>query len=204
MHIGVQQEVAPLLRLQTVGPTTYVTALAPFARSRVIAEDRSTGAVILLDLSAAAENTSTQPITVVAAPNGDAAITAQPLDAEQVPVDMVTLTRFAAQQMYAPRRLAVTHLGIRRVMLDAAPLRELYAGAGLKATPAGQWRGGEFYVTAVVLQNLQSQAIELNPADVRGHWRAITFQHGRLLARGSESDTTVAYLVCERPFNSCR
>ena len=38
---------------------------------------------------------------------------------------------------------------------------------------------------------------------VRGRWRAITFQHGRLLGKGSEADTTVVYLVCDRPFDAC-
>ena len=117
---------------------------------------------------------------------------------------MVTLTRFAAQQMYAPRRLTGPHPAIRRVMVDRAPLDDLYAGGGVRGTPAAQWRGDEFYVTAVVLQNLQAQPVELNPLDVRGRWRAITFQHGRLLGKGSEADTTVVYLVCDRPFDACR
>lgn len=204
MHIGAPQEIATLLRLQTVGPTTYVTALAPFPRSRIIAEDRNTGAVILLDLSAAPENTSTQPITVVTAPNPATTALAKPDDERRPPVDMVTLTRFAAQQMYAPRRLAIAQPDIRRVNVDSAPLTGLYAGANLKATAAAQWRCADYYVTAVVLQNQQTQAVELDPGDVRGRWRAITFQHGRLLAKGSEADTTVAYLVCDRPFESCR
>lgn len=204
MHIGVPPDVAPLLRVQTVGSTSYVTALAPFARTRIVAEDRATGSVILLDLSASRSNSVTQPIQIVVPATATADPAASNDGSGPAPVDMVTLTRFAAQQMYAPRRLAGPHPAIRRVMVEHTPLDHLYAGGGVRGTPAAQWRGDEFYVTAVVLQNLQAQPLELNPLDVRGRWHAITFQHGRLLGKGSEADTTVVYLVCDRPFDACR
>jgi integrating conjugative element protein (TIGR03749 family) len=206
MHVGVPQEIAQLMRVQTVGRTTYVTALAPFPRTRAVAEDRASGAVILLDLIASADNSSTQPVAIVvptaseprsAGRNGDD-------EDQEAPADMVTLTRFAAQQMYAPRRLAAPHPAIRRVIVDQSPMDDLYAGGGLRGIPAAQWRGDEFYVTAVVLKNLRPQPVELSPLDIRGRWRAVTFQHGRLLGRGDEADTTVVYLVCERPFDACR
>jgi integrating conjugative element protein (TIGR03749 family) len=206
MHIGVPQEVAQLLRVQTVGRTTYVTALAPFSRTRVVAEDRTSGAVILLDLIASVDSKATHPVSIVAPPAPESRSSSINGDDEgtEAQVDMVTLTRFAAQQMYAPRRLAGAHPAIRRVLVDKNPVDDLYAGGGLRGTPAAQWRGDDFYVTAVVLRNLGAQPVELSPLDIRGRWRAITFQHGRLLAAGTEADTTVVYLVCERPFDACR
>jgi integrating conjugative element protein (TIGR03749 family) len=193
-----------LLRVQTVWSTSYVTALAPFSRTRVVAEDRATGSVILLDLTASRSNSVTQPIQIVVPATAAAGPAASDDEGGAAPVDMVTLTRFAAQQMYAPRRLTGPHSAIRRVMVERAQLDDLYAGGGVRGTPAAQWRGDEFYVTAVVLQNLQGQPVELDPLNVRGRWRAITFQHGRLLGKGSEADTTVVYLVCDRPFDACR
>lgn len=204
MHIGIPQEVAPLLRVQTVGSTSYVTALAPFPRTRVVAEDRTNGAVVLLDLTASAELRSKHPVEVVAPTAAEPQAARDDSDQQSPPADMVTLTRFAAQQMYAPRRLATAHPAIRRVLVDPRPLDDLYAGGGLRATPAAQWRGDTLYVTAVVLQNLRTNAVELDPQDVRGRWRAVTFQHGRLFREGTEADTTVVYLVCERPFEACR
>jgi len=206
MHIGVPHETAPLLRVQTVGRTSYVTALAPFPRTRVVAEDRASGSVILLDLIASADTHSTRAVAIVTPGAAEPRPTATTGDEAQqeAPIDMVTLTRFAAQQMYAPRRLARPHPGIRRVVVDPTPTETLYAGGGLRGVPAAQWRGDDLYVTAVVLQNLQVRPVELNPLDIRGSWRAITFQHGRLLGRGTEADETVVYLVCDRPFETCR
>lgn len=201
MHIGIPQDIAHLLRVQTVGRTSYFTALAAFTRTRVVAEDRATGAVILLDLTASKDSGNTLPVTIVV-PSAPVDNTAE--TDTQPPIDMVTLTRFAAQQLYAPRRLATPHPAIRRVLVDPRPIEDLYAGAGIRATPAAQWRSEDFHLTAVVLQNLRPEAIELDPQQVRGRWRAITFHHGRLHAHGSEADTTVVYLVCERSFETCR
>ena len=201
MHVGIPQDIAHLLRVQTVGPTSYFMALAPFPRTRVVAEDRATGAVILLDLTAAKDSGATRPVTIVV-PSAAVESTAE-TDASP-PVDMVMLTRFAAQQLYAPRRLATPHPAIRRVLVDTRPIEDLYAGAGIRATPAAQWRSEDFHLTAVVLQNLRPEAIELDPQRVRGRWRAITFHHGRLHAHGSEADTTAVYLVCDRSFETCR
>ena len=203
MHFGVPAEVAPLLRVQTVGRTTYLTAMAPFPRTRVVAEDRATGAVTLLDLTAAAETAASTPIEIVTpAPPGAAVSVATSED--DPPVDMVTLTRHAARQLYAPRRLAGSHPRILGVPFDATPSEALYAGAMVLGTPLAQWRADGLYVTAVLLQSRQSQPVELSPLDVRGRWRAITFQHGRLLPQGSEADQTVVYLVCDQSFESCR
>lgn len=201
MHIGIPQDIAHLLRVQTVGRTSYFTAIAPFGRTRVVAEDRATGAVILLDLTASKDSGGPRPVTIV--------VPSAPVDSTaeadtQPPVDMVTLTRFAAQHLYAPRRLATPHPAIRRVLVNLTAIEDLYAGAGIRATPVAQWRTEDIHVAAVVLQNLRPEAIDLDPQQVRGRWRAITFHHGRLHAHGSEADTTVVYLVCERSFETCR
>lgn len=204
MFLGIPAEIAPLLRVQTVERTTYFTALAPFAKSRVIAEDRARGAVILLDLSAAQETGAAAPIEIaLAAPaaTDPAARAAQP---DRPPLDYATLTRFAARQFYAPARLAGELSGVRRVPVDGAPQPGLYRGALVTATALAAWRGDGLYVTAVRLVNRGRQPVELNPLALRGSWAAITFQHGRLLAAGSDADTTVAYLVCDRPFEACR
>jgi integrating conjugative element protein (TIGR03749 family) len=210
MFIGLPQEIASFLRVQTVDRTTYLTAIAPFPTTRVVVEDRTRGSVILLDVSGVQGTSSTAPIeiTLPAIQSG----THDPAqrhkgaeeDGEVSPaIDYVTLTRFAAKQLYAPRRLITELPGVRRVSLNDAPVIGLYRGALMRATPIAAWRGDSLYVTAVKLQNQSQAPIELDPLEVRGGWRSITFQHGRLLAKGNESDTTVVYLTCDHPFEEC-
>ncbi len=205
MRIGVPPSIAPSLRIETTGRRSYLTAFAPFPRTRVHAEDAANGTVMLLDLSASSTVQTTGPIEIVAAPV-DSEGTASPApDASQAPppIDLATLTRFAARQLYAPRRLAVGLPGLHALPVPRAPVEGLYRGALLQATPVGAWRGDDLTVTAVVLRNLQRAAVELDPQAIRGRWRAITFQHGRLLGHGSEADTSAVYLVCERRFEDC-
>jgi hypothetical protein len=66
------------------------------------------------------------------------------------------------------------------------------------------WRAGGLYVTAVKLTNRTDQPQILDPRDLRGSWLTATFQHNRLLAAGSEADTTAVYLISARPFAASR
>jgi integrating conjugative element protein (TIGR03749 family) len=210
MFIGLPAEIASLLRVQTVDRTSYFTAVAPFPKTRIVAEDRLRGSVVLLDVSAVAGASSMAPLELTfPTTQGLSSDSARPRteakeDSEAIPsVDYVTLTRFAAKQLYAPRRLVTDLPGVRRVSLNDAPVIGLYRGALLKAMPIAAWRGENLYVTAVKLENQSRESVELNPLDVRGRWLSITFQHGRLLGKGDESDTTVAYLTCDRAFEEC-
>jgi len=210
MFIGLPAEIASVLRVQTVDRTSYFTAVAPFPKTRIVAEDRMKGNVILLDVSAAQGASSMAPLEIslptIQKTSLDSARQRNGTeeDGEAIPyVDYVTLTRFAAKQLYAPRRLATDFPGVRRISLNDAPVIGLYRGASLKATPIAAWRGDSLYVSAVKLENQSREPIELNPLDVRGGWLSITFQHGRLLGKGDESDTTVVYLTCDRAFEEC-
>ncbi|MBW8833508.1 MAG: DUF3438 family protein, partial [Burkholderiales bacterium] len=46
--------------------------------------------------------------------------------------------------------------------------------------------------------------MDIDLQEMRGRWLAATAQHSRLLAAGSDWDTTTVYLVCDRPFDACR
>ena len=64
----------------------------------------------------------------------------------------VELTRFAAQQIYAPKRLAEQTPGISKVPLPATgqPTGAFYRGGDVTTTPVASWRGQSgLYVTAV-------------------------------------------------------
>lgn len=116
---------------------------------------------------------------------------------------MVQLTRHAARQLYAPRRLANAAPGVMQVAVSTDPVPALLRGANVDAAPVGQWKGGALYVTAVRITNKSRFALEVPLESVRGRWIAATAQHGRLGPAGSDTDTTAIYLVCERSFESC-
>jgi integrating conjugative element protein (TIGR03749 family) len=209
VRLGIPPEIAPFVRAQIVDRTAYIVTSAPFYKARIVAENPINGTVILLDVSALRTGAATAPVEIFLdkKPERDAIAVRRPKndDEEPVPeVDQVSLTRYAAQQLYAPRRLIKELPGVRQVQLDLSPVIGLYRNAMIKAEPVGGWRSPEHFVTAVKLTNTGSLPIELDPRELRGQWRTATFQHTRILAAGTEEDTTVVYLVSDRRFEETR
>jgi integrating conjugative element protein (TIGR03749 family) len=111
----------------------------------------------------------------------------------------VTLTRFAAQQLYAPARLLKDLPGVVRAPVKRKKV-SLVRGGAVTAEPLVAWRAGDLYLTAVKLTNRTGRALTLDPRTLRGDWLTAAFQHSRLLPKGDGSDTTALYLISARPF----
>lgn len=208
--LHVQPGLENMVRLQTIGRTVYVTALATFdSPLRIVAEDLERDSrmypVDLLARKGTVVAADEIEIHGVAAPSPAATGTpssAPRAESAEAP-DMVALTRHASLMLYAPTRLLPASASIRQVPVTLAPVPGLYRGAQLITTPIAAWRSGNLYVTAVRFTN-QGAPLELAMDELRGQWLAATAQHNRLGAKGAESDTTAVYLVCDKPFEACR
>jgi integrating conjugative element protein (TIGR03749 family) len=113
----------------------------------------------------------------------------------------VALTRYAAQEYYAPARLLSNAPGIVRMPVTQRPF-ELVMGGQVDAVPVAAWRAGLHTVTAVKLKNKTRHPVVLDPRQLRGSWLSATFQHNRLLPSGDDADSTAVYLVSDRPFEA--
>lgn len=200
VRVGVPPALAEALRTQTVDGTVYWLARKPFPATRIQVQEIASGRIYLLDLRAESEaSTARVEILVPRSRSEDTDGSTQPkADVERF--DYVSLTRYAAQQMYAPRRLLRDPPGVFRTPLRIKSPVALLRGGAVEAIPLASWRGGNLYVTAVKLRNLTSAPVILDPRDLRGPWLAATFQHARLLPRGDEADSTCVYLISARPF----
>ena len=205
VKVGVPASVQSLLRTQSVNGTVYLLAQAPFDSSRLMVRELDSGRIYLLDVTAAEEGAETHPIQITV--TGDREIDNDHAtagnDSDQVQPDYIQLTRFAAQQLYAPIRLVKDRPGVIRVPVTRNAV-ELVHGSTIEATPLVAWRANGLYVTAVKLTNRTEQAQTLDPRDLRGAWLTATFQHHRLLPKGDEADTTAVYLISARPFDVSR
>jgi integrating conjugative element protein (TIGR03749 family) len=201
VKVGVPAPLHDALRIQSIAGTVYLLAHRPFASTRVLVRGLDGGSVYLLDLSAKVESTATAPVEIFALdealePGTDAV---QPTELREY--GYVSLTRFAAQQLYAPTRLLEDLPGVVRVSVKHDPVA-LVRGDTIEALPLVAWRAGDLFVTAVKLTNQTDQPRILDPRTLRGAWLTATFQHNRLLGAGDEADGTVAYLISARPFAS--
>ncbi len=200
VQVGVSPQLQGVLRVQSIAGTAYLLAHQPFASTRVIVRGLDDGQVYLLDLSASAESAGNAPIEIFLPdqPTTDRQATESTPTASQQ-YGYVTLTRYAAQQLYAPARLLKELPGVVREPVKREPVA-LVRGRAVEAVPLVAWRAGDLYLTAVKLTNKTDRPQTLDPRTLRGRWLTAAFQHNRLHAAGSEADRTVVYLVSARPF----
>jgi integrating conjugative element protein (TIGR03749 family) len=200
VSIGVPVGLEPLLRTQTVNGTVYLLANSQFPAARLIVRELDGGQVYLLDVTATEEGGRRSAVAIIIDEVFSADRGSQANDGRRH-VGYVTLTRYAAKQLYVPLRLLSSEPGIVRQAVRQEPVR-LVPGASVTATPLAAWRAGSLYVTAVKLTNRRKTAQVLDPRTLKGKWLAATFQHGRLLPAGDEADTTAVYLVSAQPFEA--
>jgi len=198
VRVGVPASVGGRLRVQSAGGAVYLRASEPIEPTRLQLQDADTGALILLDISARVareHEPELEPIRIVESdttPNS----TEQP-PPRQTPVAVV-LTRFAAQNLYAPLRTIEPVPGIMRVNLRRdVKLDTLLPTLPVQATALAAWRLGNQWVTAVRLTNTSASEIALDPRLLQGDFLTATFQHPTLGSRGTPEDTTVVYLVTQ-------
>ena len=199
VKVGVPPQLQGALRVQSIDGTLYLLASQPFAATRVIVRGMNNGQVYLLDLSAVAEGDGSGPIEIYL-PDQQPASDSEPQVAPGSPqYGYVTLTRFAAQQMYAPARLLQELPGVVRLPIKREPVA-LVRGDAVEALPLVSWRAGDLYITAAKLTNKTERPQTLDPRTLRGRWLTAAFQHNRLHEAGNEADRTVVYLISDRPF----
>ena len=202
---GLPPELVESLRVQAVNDTIYLKALEAFETTRLPVRDLTNGDFYLLDIKTSADAPAT-PLQLVKVDGRDEQALVQSGDAkgaEAQGIGYVTLTRFAAQQIYAPKRLAKQEAGIHAVPLPAnqAPIPGLYSNAQVQAVPVASWRGSSgLYVTAVKVTNVASTPLPLDPRLAQGQWLTATFHHQSLGPKGEPSDQSTLYLISDRPF----
>jgi integrating conjugative element protein (TIGR03749 family) len=206
VSIGLPQSLTPILHSQSINGTLYLLAGQPFESTRVMVRSEDGGPLFVLDISAALSVDERPPL-----PEVQVVLETSKAKAEDVPSDTVTanrfnqwgyvaLTRFAAQQLYAPERLLPNTPGVVAIPVKDAPV-DLLRGGSVEAVPVAAWKAGSRYVTAVRLTNQTAKAVILDPRELRGAWLAATFQHNRLLPSGGDADTSAVYLISDRPFD---
>lgn len=222
VRIGVPAGVDESLRVQSAGGAIYLRASKPIPSTRLQLQDVESGALILLDIAAEpakAGQAALEPVRIVegeATPahsgeqagepsstdddtQGDTPASGlTPTHRRETPVAVV-LTRYAAQNLYAPLRTVEPVAGIGRVNLRRdLVLDTLLPTLSVRARALAAWRLDDQWVTAVRLTNTTARWLDLDPRALQGDFVAATFQHPTLGPAGHSADTTVIYLVTRR------
>lgn len=205
VRVGIPGALTAKLRTQSNAGTVYWQAREAFEPHRIEVREIEGPGIYLIDLSAVKpQGLPNRPLEIQRRQEQRPAqiVSGSSKRKRRSPtLGRVALTRFAAQQLYAPVRLTQKSAHIHRVSVSSKPLTQLLRGANIQAQPLASWHSGALYVTAVALSNHSRDFITLDPRALRGRWQAATFQHTRLHPTGTEADTTTLYLISDRPFH---
>lgn len=189
----------------------YIRAMEPFPTTRIRIQGLNNQQIYLLDITASEAAAVSDELIVMTKEN--TWNRSKEATAYKTTEDWrIRLTRYAAQQLYAPERLVGGDSAIKRIPVESKTSVPLIRGGLIEAVPIASWQGHGLTVTAVRVRNLSRQSLQLNfdQSDsshalnlshlVRGDWLTATLQHDRLGAMGDETDTTTLYLVSNRSF----
>ncbi|RUS67411.1 hypothetical protein CUZ56_01356 [Saezia sanguinis] len=214
VRIGVPMSIQNKLRIQTAHGTVYLKAEAPIPPTRIQLQDAQTGELILIDIAAAEpkeQQPELEPVRIIEGevtakhysntastqPNTSNALS-KPALPRETPIPII-LTRYAAQNLYAPLRTVEPVQGISRANLrQNMDLSTLLPQLPIRAKPLATWRLEDYFVTALRLQNASKEIIQLDPRLLQGNFTAATFQHSVLGPFGQPEDTTVLYLITRK------
>lgn len=204
------EQLQPNVRVMAANGVLYIQALRTFTLTRIRVQTLTNQRVYLLDIFA--DETPSLNNEMIVTTIESVTNKAKTLKKLQQKEDWrITLTRYAAQQLYSPERLLKNSFGIKRIPVSSNTL-PLIRGGIMAATPIASWQGGGLTVTAVRIENRQNKALHLlfTPSEneasidfsqfIRGDWITAMLQHNDLAPMHQAGDTTTLYLVSERSF----
>ena len=195
VRVGLPSTITSKLRVQSVGGTVYLRAAEAIPPTRLQLQSVKSGDIILIDIEALEGSEALEPVKIVAQDQAADAETESDTAPVATPVPVV-LTRYAAQNLYAPLRTVAPLPGVRRVPLgDSIALSNLLPTERVSIKALAVWRLGDYWVTAVKIVNRGPGKVALDPRHLQATLYAATFQHADLGITGTPEDTTVAYLV---------
>ena len=205
LRIGIPQPVKRKLNVEIIGNHIWLTAKEPIANARLVLIADPIGRVVI-ELRAQENEQFSQPIVIQSKAESNQGTTGG------ARYGFVTLTRWAVQQLYAPKRLLNELPGLQRLAVDSTPWRifrcanripTVCAGAVI-AIPIASWQSLNHYITAIRITNTLARQVTLDPRELSGNWRSAAFVHSRLHANGHPGDSTALVVISDYPFEISR
>lgn len=218
VRVGFPAELNGKLRVQSSGGAVYLRASGAFPVTRLQLQNVENGELILLDVSASAGKDALESVRLVysgevtsatgshatrvsgeaPAPAAEAGTPKGDKKKKPAVPYPVALTRYAAQNLYAPLRTVEPLPGVQSQALRLPKtLTSLLPGEPVLVSPLVSWAAGGYSVVALRVKNQRSGKVVLDPRSLQGNFYSAVFQHRWIGPAGTPEDTTVLYLVTE-------
>ena len=207
------QQSKNLFRIQSAQGAIHILPHKEFDKQRIQIKRASDGRVLLIDLISkesignqnALEDVRIYMASENVVPSNQTDITEEEI-APPAPVDIspIDLTRFASQRLYGPTRLHNDVKGISETTVGVKGAIRLFKGDNKIRTHSEAivaYFGGGFYLAGIYIQNISPSSLKLDYLDLNLPFSYATFQHHSLRPAGQPGDTTVLYLISEKPLS---
>lgn len=196
ISVSIDRRIDPFLQVTPLDGTLYIKAHKTFSVTRIQVTGEDNGQIYLLDLQASEKGSNN--IVEILLPKRTRV--SSPVNSQP---GYVVMSRYAIQQIYAPRRLVNMDSRFTEVNVAGQKSRRLYRGGDIISRPHRSWRAGNLYVTAIQVMNDSQYPVYLDFRMIRGQgvWKSGVFQHASVTRKGTLSDQTFMYLVSSRPFD---
>lgn len=200
------QQIKKLFRVQAAQGVVHLLAYEEFDKQRIQVKRITDGRVILLDVIAEKSGSKTAPLenlkVLLDSENSEIVEKVVQGKATISIVTPVDLTRFAAQKLYGPTRLHNDVPGITEAILGIDEAIRIFKGVNKINTvskPVVAYQGGGLFLAGIHIKNISGQAVDLNYLELNLPFSHATFQHHQLHPHGMAGDSTMLYLLSEKP-----
>ncbi|MBD3611512.1 MAG: TIGR03749 family integrating conjugative element protein [Hydrogenovibrio crunogenus] len=210
--------------ITSVDNRMFIEPSVEFKRQRILVKESSSGINYVIYLSVKEGSVSLDPIAIIHKENKTKAISKGSPN-ERIRANNNTdnrllnsypyLTRYVAQQLYAPQRLIKNNSAIQRISVVKKSFTSLFkctprsmSCSSIVTTPLVSYKTGRLYASALKVKNVSDYPIDIDPRLIKsdispGALLAATPIHGRLLPSryGSKSESVII-IVHKRPLGS--
>ncbi|PLA73962.1 TIGR03749 family integrating conjugative element protein [Hydrogenovibrio sp. SC-1] len=204
--------------ITSVDNRMFIEPSVQFERQRILVRESKTGINYVIYLSVKTDTSQLDPVAIIHKENKVKPIPSQAdsasknRSADKLLNSYPYLTRYVAQQLYAPKRLVRNNPAIQRISVLNKSFTSLFrctsgslSCTSIVATPLISYKTGLLYASALRIKNVSDYAIDIDPRLVKsdmspGALLAATSMHGRLLpSRYGDKSETVIIIIHKRP-----
>lgn len=204
--------------LTSVDNRMFIEPNSKFDRQRILVRESSTGINYVIYLSVRNDDTQLDPVVTIHKENKIKVTPANQTDSHKnsnndgLLKSYPYLTRYVAQQLYAPERLIRNNPSIQRISVPNKSFSSLFrctsgslSCTSIVATPLVSYKTGQLYASALKIKNVSDYALDIDPRLIKsdmspGTLLTATTMHGRLLpSRYGDKSETVIIIVHKRP-----